>query len=188
MYGTIFRITLLFISALALGGCVSRVSGHRLDELQAPIKKLNYVVLPGKFEISGPDAERYSPERMNANLHDLLPWISQRIPLVFSLNGIETGEINNVQYELIIKPDSATHYLRGSSSFIETFFSACIIDKSSASKKIWEGNVTFLNGPITQINEKTIDDFVKDILMQLAADGVVKLGSDEIKVPAGARL
>jgi hypothetical protein len=170
--------TFLFMLAIALGGCVRPISGHRLDDLQAPIKKLNYVVISARVDVTAESAEQF-----HKSLHDLLIMMPQRIPEVFALNGVETGRNSDAQYEFVIKPEFATYtsYPRWT---IETHFAAYIIDKSRFSKKVWEGKLSFLNNEITQINAATVDGFAKDILKQLVADGIVKLESSEIKVPA----
>ncbi len=181
------RFALLLALVFVLAGCVPMISGHRLDESHAPIKKLSHVVLDGKAAPSSPNRELF-----NANWRDLRALMQQRLPLVFSINGVEPGQDGDTPFVLIIKP---TYGLYRHPPFIQTYFSAYIIDKSMLSKKIWEGELIFRNSrtmfnPRTvdertrQLSARTVDEFARDILKQLAADEVVNLGSGEIKLPA----
>jgi hypothetical protein len=169
---------------------VSNTKGHKLEELKAPISKLSYLVLPGKVDVSVEYAQHFHSALRELNI--LMP---QRIPLVFALNGIETAGNGDTQFELVIGPKSSTFYppvvyvqsqtattATGRSWIVETRFTAYIIDKSRFSKKVWEGELAFLNSPTSQVNAKSVDKFAIDILKQLATDGMVKLESDEINV------
>lgn len=179
------RFVLLFALVFALVGCVPMISGHKLDESHVPIKKLSQVVLEGKVDPSAPNAELF-----HANLRDLRALMQQRLPLIFSLNGLE-DQYGDTPFVLIIKPTSGSYF----HPFIHTYFSAYIIDKSKPSKKIWEGALIFRNTRITytprtvdernrQLCARTVDEFARDILNQLAADKVMSLGAGEIRVPA----
>lgn len=184
MPGAINRSALLLLLLGLLAGCAtSNTRGHRLEELQTPIKKLSYVVVPAKVDATADRAERFHDA-----LHDLLILLPQRMPLVFSLNGIETGRNSDTQFELVIRPKSATYYRYTGKWFIVNFFSAYIIDKSESSKRVWEGELNFLNSEMTPINAQSIDNFAKEILQQLESDGMVKLEAREIKVPASEKL
>ena len=171
-----FGICLLSLS-LALGGCASKISGHRLEEVKSPIQKLNYVVLP--MQINNPLLEY-----LKAPARDLTGLLALRVPQVFSMNGIETGHYGDSPYTIVIYPKKMIQYSdRGVLMPVQVQIISYIISTSSPSKKIWEGDATYVFSPNSLPNDISVDDLAKVVLEQLAKDGVVRVDAKELSAP-----
>jgi hypothetical protein len=179
MFRILIRFVLICLLANILGGCATKSSGHRLEELNSPIQKLSYVIYLDKYSnlIAG-------HEVVDKSANELLTLLMKRTPVVLSLNGIKTTPPKNSQYELRVFPRSANYHSSDNEHWdVEFFMAASIIDRTQRSKKIWEGEVTIVNSSTAVLNEKAVDEFVTHLLAQLAEDKVMKFESGGIKLP-----
>jgi len=151
-----------------------------MAELNAPVNKLSYSVMPWKAVNPG-----FAHGLVEDAMDDLLPLLSTRVPLVFGLNGIEAGQYDKSRYHLVLNPRTAIYDTNGGGFwYVEIFIAASIIDREQNSRKVWAGEVKILNSTKTAICDKSVDEFPKLLLAQLSDDKVVKLESGEIKVPS----
>ncbi|MDO8989872.1 MAG: hypothetical protein Q7U91_09585 [Sideroxyarcus sp.] len=117
-------------------------------------------------------------------MRELLTQLSNRVPLILTINGIET-ERTDARYVLVFGPRVARTYIRNAGPAItELKVVAAIFEKASGAKKIWEGEMFYVVGVSSSLSDGAIDMFAKEILEQLAKDKVLNLLADSIAMPA----
>jgi hypothetical protein len=166
---------LSLLSIYILAGCASPVSGHRLaDEIQ-PIRKLSFVVQYGKSKNENLAHDFY--------MNELLSRLSNRVPLMLAINGIET-ERTETRYDLVLGPRSVRTYTRSNGSmFVEMNLTAFILDKAAGSKRIWEGELIYVSVAPASMSDSSIDAVTKEFLEKLAEDKVLSLQASAINLP-----
>jgi len=177
MLKVLYKPALLLMLAFAFAGCThTSVKGGKLAELDSPVKKLSYTFNSGQASKAG-----LGSSVINETMNDLAKLLSQRMPLVFSMNGVETAMPEASQYHLVVTPFYGTYQQYGGHVGID--MRATLIDRTRFGAKIWEGNIHFHRPGLASVDEKAADSFSRSVLEKLAADGVVRLEAGEMKMP-----
>lgn len=172
------QITFLCLLPFVFAGCASpRTEGHKLAQLDAPIKQMSYVGVLGEFKQK--TGNPFVVSTGEVIVRQLMPLLPKRTSMVFALNGIKPAQHNDSRYELVLRPSSVSCSRADFHLTINTF----IIDKDRNSTKIWDGEVRLWGSCMTVYKENDVDELARDVLLQLASDGVVQLESSEIKLP-----
>ena len=177
MLRAICKTVSLFLLIFVFSGCThTTTTGRKLAELDSPVKKLSYAFNTGQSSNSG-----IGSLSINETITDLTKQLSTRMPLLFSLNGIETATPDVSQYHLVVFPFHATYVQYGGHVGID--MRATLIDKKQLGRKIWEGNIHFHRPGLSSVDEKAADTFAQSVLAKLVSDDIVRLESSEIKMP-----
>lgn len=170
----------MLLSTILFGCASTRVTGHKLAEIDTPITKIKLTVLSGQVAKFS-----YQQLSMNQTINDLMPLIPKRLPLVFSANGLQVSE-SGATHELVLAPSSVKYHSYGGN--VELNINAYIFDRSGKNNKVWEAKLRFWRPGFSIVDEKVADEFSKDLLSQLVTDGVVRLESNELRLPLSSNL
>ncbi len=182
--------TFLALFTSFVTGCVTTsVTGQRLSEVANPIEKLGILIVEGKFGTT--------PNVGNITYLNLMARLPKRMPLVFSANHIENkvalvgsnqkiemknefADEKSFPYVLIIVPSKASFYARTDNVVIEMI--TTMVDRKTG-KSIWKGGITFHKTGLTSVDDKSVDEFAKQLLVQLNKNGMIKLKAVEPVMP-----
>jgi len=188
----VLKFLLFFVVCLVLASCSStRTVGQKLTEIDAPIKKIGVLANNKPYKS---DFDRGTASISNKTTSKLLTVVQMRLPEVFLLNKIEASvyltnpplqpaelvQLNSFRYLLTINPSSTSHSNQGHTS-VE--MKASLVDQTDH-KEVWRGAVRYSENLYTRINDEVGNNFAKELLVQLNHDGVIKLESDEPRMPA----
>jgi len=179
MFRTIGQSVIYILLVFILAGCVSSVTGHRLEEPNPPIRNLRLVNYGVTIDNPG--------YRIQIEAEDLLTNLSKRIPVIFALNGIETGQCSDAQYDLVLKPDHWEIVNTNSESWRNLHVSASVLDKAQSSKKIWDGELIILISSTSTINDELIDKLANELMQKLTQDKVLELQANRSIILADKR-
>lgn len=176
------QIVFLFLLPFVLSGCAStRTEGHKLAAIDSPIRQLSYASLLGEFKRQTGNPLILNPGEVIVK--QLAPLLPERTSMVFALNGIRPARHGDARYELVLRPSS----ILCSGIDFHLTINTYIIDTYKNSAKIWDGEVRLWGrcslAPALSFKENDVDELARDVLAQLANDGMVKLESGEIKLP-----
>jgi hypothetical protein len=129
----------------------------------------------------------------NNYVNNLFPQLAKRLPMVFSLNGIDTvvidhapssgtlsANLNDYPYLLRISPRSVT---AGGNSGGNFTISLDLLNRiGTQNTLIWTGSILMGKAP-GDFYEMLADECSRKILLQLNKDGIIKLADTDIKMP-----
>ncbi len=172
----------LVASALLAAGCVSTsVTSRALQKTSAPIEQMLVIVQPGKFA-----AGNVASSLGQKNVDALVPSLAERVPVVFSLNGVATraakagapsAVATPAEHVLVITPTSATY---SSKSGQELFVRAELRDPAK-SAVLWQADIRLATLGFGKFDNKVADDLSLQMLEKLRSDGIAKVSAGPLR-------
>jgi len=167
------------LGGMILAGCVStRVSGERMVVLNERLSRLGVCLQRGVFQGGGT-----ASSMGNRQLGEFFPHLIERIPAVFSSNGLEsvatfcsgegTGgapELNGFAHVLKLTPKAAK-WNSSSGSSLEVDAEAF---QRNSGVIIWRGEITLRTTGGGKFDAALADELANKILIELSRDGVIK--------------
>ena len=191
-YLTITRRTLLSAAILPplLSACVStRVTGQSLAKTAQPAQQLLVVVASGRFS-AGNTASNLGQQ----NLDSLVPNLVERLPAVFSRNGVPSRGVNASSPEnstpgqlrpaagervLVVAPQSATYNSRSGQ---ELFVSVKLLSDPPALTTVWQGQVRMGTLGFGKFDAKVANDIAIQILELLRSEKLATVREGALQV------
>lgn len=143
----------------------------------------------GSNSAFGPSA---SSATLETGVKNIFSRLKTQLPLVFQLNGV-SAEIQLVSHKVgakIIPQKTPSHILHltptngtyNQNGNINIELNSNIVEVAT-NKVIWKGGVKFGKAGRAFIDDKSADDFAKELLIQLKKDGVVSFPTAEPIMP-----
>jgi hypothetical protein len=184
-----FSKTLLFaFLSMAVSGCVRTTTvGHKVSEVSAPIRKMNYEFENGDFKFQDEKTKfmnKAAQEAVKKTLDALKTSLPKRMPIVFGLNNVEVMSGDKPeQYLLRVMPRYAEYNSAAGADKVSLDLRAMLLDMSQNSKVIWWGDIHVFHNQHSDMDDQAVDNFAKSILEQLVKAEVVWVENAEIKMP-----
>ena len=175
-------LSVLVASALLAAGCVSTsVTSRALQKTLAPVGQMLVIVQPGKFS-AGNTASALGQKNVDA----LVPNLTERVPVVFSLNGVATRAVTAgttptvvapAEHVLLITPTSATY---SSKSGQELFVRAELRDPARAAV-LWQADIRMATLGFGKFDNKVADEISVQMLEKLRNDGIATVSGGPLR-------
>lgn len=188
MLNAIGKTFLLVFLTIVVTGCVRTTTvGHKVSEVSAPIRKMNYEFQNGDFKFQDEKTKYMNQAAQDAvkkTLDALKTSLPKRIPIMFGLNNVEVMSGDKPeQYLLRVMPRYASFNSAGGTDKVSLDLRATLLDMSQNSKVIWWGDIHVFHNHQSDMDDKAVDNFAKSILEQLVKAEVVWVENAEIKMP-----
>ncbi len=175
----------LLLAALLTGCTIHYASSAVIRPVDAPIERMVIVVQNGEFK-KGNMASLYGDK----NLQSLIPNLKSRLPIMFSLNGIETRAADTAAdgkaAPVKLQPNEAAMLIYPVSAFYSSqsgqhlTLRAMLMAPNSV-KPVWRADIELGTPGFGKFDADLADGIAVDLLTKLRNDKVIKLPDDDIR-------
>ena len=183
--GRILTVLALSLAALLAGCTIHYASSAVISPVDAPIERMVIVVQHGEFK-KGNMASVYGDK----NLQSLTPNLESRLPIMFSLNGIETRAAgtgpDGKPAPVKLQPHEATMFIYPVSAFYSTqsgqhLTLRALLMAPNSPKPVWRADIELGTPGFGKFDADLADGIAVDLLTKLRDDKVIKLPDEQIR-------